>query len=100
MSGQRSAESNSNEPNSTYTENRLNIGGRGNVESGQQSGQVSPIDRTTSSNAEIQASGVVPGNGFRHACSRARFHASGSERVASVSVMLAFSDGLLLDQHA
>ena len=46
----------------------------------QQSGQVSPIDRMTSSSAAIQASGVAPGNGFRQASSRARFQASGSER--------------------
>ena len=64
----------------------------------QQSGQASPIPRITSSRAARQASGVTPGNGFRHASSRARFQASGSARSRAMAVVLAFHDRALLDQ--
>ena len=58
------------------------------------------MPRITSSRALMQASGVTPGNGFRHASSRARFHASGVSAVHAMAVVRTFHDRALLDQRA
>ena len=66
----------------------------------QQSGQVSPMDRITSSNATIQASGVAPGNWFPPRFLARPVPGVRICAIAPVPMVLAFGDRLLLHQHA
>ena len=66
----------------------------------QQSGQVSPMDRITSSNAPIQASGVAPGNWFPPRFLARPVPGVRICAIAPVPMVVTFGDRLLFYQHA